>query len=59
MSSTLCLIRQDPARSGLLRAVAISLAIGLLMRVVPDLGEEFTRLSADNLPGLCGMMWLG
>ena len=58
MSSTLCLIRQDPARSGLLRAVAISLAIGLLMRVVPDLGEEFTRLSADNLPGGFAPMYL-
>lgn len=58
MSSTLCLIRQDPARNGLLRAILTSLAVGLLMRVVPDLGEEFTSLTADNLPGGFPYMYL-
>ena len=50
MNSTLCLVRQDPARGGLLRAVASCLAAGLLLRMVPDLGKAIAELSVENLP---------
>ena len=51
MSTTLCLIRQDPAVGGFLRAVLTCLGTGFLFRVVPDLGQDFGRLAADDLPG--------
>jgi hypothetical protein len=58
MRAILCLVRQDPARIGLIRAVLTCLGVGILMRVVPDLGEEFTSLTADNLPGGFPYMYL-
>jgi hypothetical protein len=51
MSSTLCLIRQDPARAGLLRAIVTCVAGGGILRIAPDLGEQITRLNLDDLPG--------
>jgi len=51
MSSTLCLIRQDPARGGLIRAIASCVGGGAIMRIAPDLGEQIARLSLDDLPG--------
>ena len=58
MSSTLCLIRQDPARGVLLRAIITCLAAGLLMRMMPDLGEHIAELAADDLPGGFAPMYL-
>ncbi len=58
MSSTLCLIRQDPARGGLVRAIGCCLATGFLLRLVPDLGENITNLSAADLPGGFAPMYL-
>jgi hypothetical protein len=51
MSLTLCLLRQDPARGGLLRAVASSFAAGLFLRMVPDITAAIAGLTADHLPG--------
>ena len=58
MSATLTLFRQDPSRGGLLRAIGSSLAVGLLMRVLPDLGEDIAELAADDLPGGFAPMYL-
>ena len=51
MRATLYLIRQDPARGGLARAIGSCLAAGLLLRMVPAISEDITGLSADALPG--------
>jgi hypothetical protein len=58
MNTTLCLIRQDPARGGLLRAVGSCLAAGLLMRLVPDISAEIADLNAADLPGGFNAMYL-
>ena len=50
MNPTLCLFRQDPAFMGLFRAVISCLAIGLIMRLAPDLGNEAASLAAGDLP---------
>jgi hypothetical protein len=51
MSTTLCLLRQDPARGGLLRAVGSCLAAGLLLRLVPEISTDLASLEAADLPG--------
>lgn len=51
MNATLSLIRQDPARGGLVRAVLSCVAGGGILRVAPDLGERIVRLGMDDLPG--------
>jgi len=51
MTATLSLLRQDPARGALVRAVLTSLAVGFLFRLVPDISEELAALDAENLPG--------
>jgi hypothetical protein len=51
MSATLSLIRQDPARGGLVRAVLSCVAGGGILRIAPDLGERIVRLGTDDLPG--------
>jgi len=51
MSSTLHLVRQDPARGALVRAVGSCLAAGLLMRLVPEISGDIARLTAEDLPG--------
>lgn len=58
MSSTLYLFRQDPARSGLLRAIVSCLVVGALMRVAPGLDEEITDLAAADLPGGFAPMYM-
>ena len=58
MNSTLCLFRQDPARGGLLRAIVLCLAVGLLMRIAPGLAEEIVNLKVDDLPGGFAPMYL-
>ncbi len=50
MSSTLCLIRQDPARGGLVRAVGSCLAAGLLLRLVPEISAGIADMTAAGLP---------
>lgn len=51
MSATLSLIRQDPARGGIARALVSSLAAGGMLRIAPDLGDRFAALRLDDLPG--------
>jgi len=51
MSSTLSLIRQDPARGGFVRASISCIAAGGVLRIAPDLGEQLTTLSLHDLPG--------
>jgi hypothetical protein len=51
MSSTLSLIRQDPARGGFIRAIISCVAAGGMLRIAPDLGEEIGRLTLHDLPG--------
>jgi hypothetical protein len=51
MTATLSLLRQDPARGALVRAVLTSLAVGFLFRLVPDISEGLAALDAENLPG--------
>ena len=50
MSATLHLLRQDPARAGLLRAIGSCLAAGLLLRMVPDIAHAVANLTAKDLP---------
>jgi hypothetical protein len=42
----------------LIRAVATSFGVGILMRVAPSLGDEFTSLRANDLPGGFPYMYL-
>jgi hypothetical protein len=58
MKSTVCLILQDPARGGLLRAVGSCLAAALLLRIAPDITHSLSHLSADELPGGFAPMYL-
>jgi hypothetical protein len=58
MKSTVCLILQDPARGGLPRAVGSCLAAALLLRMVPDITQSVSQLSADELPGGFAPMYL-
>ena len=48
MRTTLTLLRQDPARAGLLRAGLSSLAVGVLLRVPPELIEALHKASAGD-----------
>jgi len=50
MSTTLCLIRQDPARGGLARAIVSCMAGGAIMRIAPDLGDQIPKLTLGDLP---------
>jgi len=58
MNTTLCLLRQDPARAAMVRAVLTSLAVGFLFRLVPDISEGIVALDAENLPGGFVYMYL-
>ena len=58
MTVTLSLLRQDPARAALVRAVLTSLAVGLLFRLVPDISRGLTALDAEHLPGGLVPMYL-
>ncbi|MCG6947499.1 MAG: hypothetical protein LJE93_01095 [Acidobacteria bacterium] len=58
MSSTADLFRQDPARGALVRAVLTSLAVGVLLRLVPDVSRGITALDARDLPGGFPYMYL-
>jgi hypothetical protein len=51
MNVTLSLLRQDPARAALVRAVLTSLAVGFLFRLVPDISRGLAALDAEKLPG--------
>lgn len=51
MSATSCLIRQDPARGGFVRAIVSCIAAGGMLRIAPDLGEQISRLDIHALPG--------
>ncbi|MEJ2580070.1 MAG: hypothetical protein P8127_00275 [Acidobacteriota bacterium] len=57
MSSSLCLIRQDPARGGLVRAVGSCVAAGLLLRLVPETSAGIARMTAADLPGGFTLMY--
>ncbi len=50
MNPTLCLLRQDPAHMGLVRAVLTCLGVGIVMRIAPDLGEDVRSLAGTDLP---------
>ena len=58
MNPTLCLFRQDPAHMGLVRAVLTCLAVGIVMRIAPDLGEDVRSLSGNDLPEGFGPFYL-
>jgi hypothetical protein len=58
MSSTADLFRQDPARGALVRAILTSLAVGVLLRLVPDVSRGITALDARDLPGGFPYMYL-
>jgi len=51
MNATLSLLRQDPARAALVRAVLTSLSVGFLFRLVPDISKGFAALDGEELPG--------
>jgi hypothetical protein len=58
MSVTSTLVRHDPARSVLLRALLTCLAVGLLLRATPDLGRDIPKLELGSLPGGFAPMYL-
>ena len=58
MSTVGLLLRQDPAFRVLPRAVITALGLGLLFRIEPDLAHGLATLTADDLPGGFGLMYL-